>query len=74
MRGKQNEENTQSDEAWPFNGRTPQRMGNRRIGVRPVAHGRECALDGVRRAQMLPVLCWEVVEGEQSFAKRNPLT
>jgi hypothetical protein len=33
-----------------------------------VAHGRECALDGVRRAQMLPVLCWEVVEGEQSFA------
>ena len=23
---------------------------------------------GFRRAQMLPVLCWEVVEGEQSFA------
>src|SRR3981081_3327136 len=33
-----------------------------------MAHGRECTFDGVRCAQMLPVLCREVVEGEQSIA------
>src|ERR1700675_433603 len=33
-----------------------------------MAHGRECAFDWVRCAQMLPMLCREVVEGEQSIA------
>lgn len=31
-------------------------------------HGREARLDGVARAQMLPVLGREVEEGEQGFA------
>ena len=33
-----------------------------------VTHGRERALDDVRRAQMLPVFGGEVVEGEQRLA------
>src|SRR6202035_3591170 len=33
-----------------------------------MAHGRECTFDWVRCAQMLPMLCREVVEGEQSIA------